>query len=237
MTYYKCLKAGGVPANGGTGVWSLPVKNIDDTWQAGEWMPKVEDIKLCERGYHGVEVKDILHWAAEKLYVMETRGKIITGDDKIVAQEARLLSEVEAWNDRNLRLFACDCAERTLPLFETERPDDTRPRQAIETARRFADGKATREELDAARAAAWDAVWDAAGAAAGAAAWDAARAAAWDAAWAAAWDAAWAAAWDAARAAAWDAAWDAESKWQVQHLAGVLGLALPVMAERMGVAT
>ena len=95
-------------------------------------------------------------------------------------------------DESKLRLFACDCAEQALPLYERDYPDDKRPRQAIAVARRFANGEATREELaaawDAAKAAAWAAAW---------AAGDAAKAAAW-----AAWDAAKAAAWAAARAAA-----------------------------------
>jgi len=82
--------------------------------------------------------------------------------------------------DREFRLFACWCAARTLPVFEKEYPDDKRPREAIRVSSRFANGKATKEEL----ATTWDAARDAARDAA----WDAARAAAWDAAWAAARD-------------------------------------------------
>lgn len=74
-----------------------------------------------------------------------------------------------------IRLLACDYAERVLPIFERERPDDDRPRRAIETARRHALGNATDEELYAARAAAWDAARAAAMAAARAAALAAAR--------------------------------------------------------------
>ena len=62
---------------------------------------------------------------------------------------------------RELELFRCDCAERVLPIFEDEYPGDSRPRAAIETARRFADGEATTMELAAARAAARAAFWDA----------------------------------------------------------------------------
>ena len=97
--------------------------------------------------------------------------------------------------DKEIRLLACDYAERVLPIFEKRYPDDKRPRQAIETSRRFAIGEATQDELDATRAAAWDAA---------------------DAAWAAA-DAAWAAA-RAARAAAWDA----EQQWQKEQLLKLL---------------
>ena len=101
-------------------------------------------------------------------------------------------------DDPRFRLMACYFAEAVLHLVPA---GEDRPRLAIECARRFAAGDATREELAAAWAAAWAAARDAAWAAAGAAAWDAV----WDAAGAAAWVAAWA----AARAAAWDAAWAA----------------------------
>jgi len=56
--------------------------------------------------------------------------------------------------DREIRLLACDFAERVLPIFEKLYPNDKRPRAAIETARRYANGEATIEELNAARSAA-----------------------------------------------------------------------------------
>jgi hypothetical protein len=118
--------------------------------------------------------------------------------------------EVAGWTDKEKRLFACDCAEHTLPIYEKEYPDVKRPRQAIETARRFALGEATSEEMDAAGDAAWAAARAAVRAAARAAARDAARAAARAAAWDAAGDAAGDAARDAARAA--------EEKWQAAKM-------------------
>ena len=75
-------------------------------------------------------------------------------------------------DDRDKRLFACACAENVLHIYESRYPGDNRPGQAIEVARRYANGEATIEELRAA--------W-AASAAASAAGW-----AASDAAWAAA---------------------------------------------------
>lgn len=49
-------------------------------------------------------------------------------------------------SDRRLvAAWAADCAERVLPLFEAEAPDDDRPRDGIARARAFARG-----ELDAA---------------------------------------------------------------------------------------
>jgi hypothetical protein len=42
---------------------------------------------------------------------------------------------------RVLAVWAADCAERTLHLFEAEAPSDTRPREAIDGARAFARGE------------------------------------------------------------------------------------------------
>ena len=53
--------------------------------------------------------------------------------------------------DREIRLLACDFAEHTLPIFEKKYPNNKQPRQAIEINRKFAEGKATRGELEAAR--------------------------------------------------------------------------------------
>ena len=137
--------------------------------------------------------------------ILESNGL----DDALWGLRA-VLPEQEKDRDRLARLFACDCAESVLHLWEAKYPYDKRPREAIAVSRRFALGQATQEELSAARDAARDAAWDAwaAAGAAGEVAWDAALDAAWAAARAAARDAARAAAW-AAEAAAWAAAWAA----------------------------
>jgi len=108
-------------------------------------------------------------------------------------------------HDREIRLFAVECARSVQHLMT-----DKRSINALYVAERFANGKATQVELDAAWAAARTAAGDAAG--------DAARTAAGDAAWDAAWAAAWAAARTAARAAASVAAGDAarDAAWAAQ---------------------
>ena len=50
--------------------------------------------------------------------------------------------------------FALRCAEHVLPIFEAQYPDDARPREAIETARAFLNGRATVEDAQAASRAA-----------------------------------------------------------------------------------
>ena len=123
----------------------------------GPWLPVVDDLEMCAKGWHCADADHILDWLQANIYEVEIRGETLKDEDneKICAHEMRLVRRCEGWNERTARLFACDCAERVLPIFEKAYPADKRPRQCIETARKFANGEATQEQLNAARAAAW----------------------------------------------------------------------------------
>ena len=71
-----------------------------------------------------------------------------------------ILESLGSLDETQLRLLACACAEHVLPIFEAQAPDDSRPRRAIETARRFAAGAASLEALHAARSDAEGAAYD-----------------------------------------------------------------------------
>ena len=86
------------------------------------------------------------------------------------------------WADKTKRLFAADCAERVLHLFEEKYPEDKRPRKAIRASSDFAYGKISKEELKVLCAAALNAA-DAAYAAYAAAAYAAAYARKEEKAW------------------------------------------------------
>ena len=133
------------------------------------------------------------------------------------------MSTLDDLTEQEQRLIAADFAERVLPLFEAEYPDDDRPRKSIDAARAYARGEITKAQRDAAGAAAGAAAW----AAAGAAAWAAARAAAGAAAGAAAWDAAGDAA-RAAGAAARDAARDAAKTKALSRLSKIVRKHYPI---------
>lgn len=64
-----------------------------------------------------------------------------------------------------LALWAADCAERVLPLFERARPDDLRPAAAIEAARAWVRGDLTMPEARRAAFAAHDSARETTGAA------------------------------------------------------------------------
>lgn len=77
---------------------------------------------------------------------------------------------LELRRHRLLALWAADCAEHVLPLFEAQHPQDDRPRRAIETARVWARGEVSVGVARAASVAAHAAARAAADAAAQAAA-------------------------------------------------------------------
>ncbi len=184
--------------------------------EPGVWTPTVADPVVCVRGWHACpDTAGLLDWLDETVWLAELDGLIVAEFDgptsgKLAAGRARLVRRLPF----EPRVFAADCAERVLPIFEAAYPDDPRLREAIAAARSGDPARVT-----AAWGAAAVAAEDAAGAVAQAAA--AARAAARGAASAAAWAAVAAA---AAGAAAGDAAMVAERAWQAQHLAEMLGV-------------
>ena len=222
---YKVLAEDGTPFHGGSGRWALPADG-----KPGAWMPRLAGrLVACRYGYHLCERDNLIYWLGPTIWEAETRSrKLLRDGTKSVVSTARLLRRLETWNPRTQRLFAADCAERAL---ERERAAGREPHpdswRAIAVARRYANSKATPQELAAAAAyaayaataayAAYDAAYDAAHAAY-AAAYDAAAydAAAYDAAHAA-YDAA-----HDARAATYAAttaaAYAAERQWQTTRL-------------------
>ncbi len=169
-----------------------------------------DKLTLCRYGLHAsvkpLDALSFVDWEGAIICRVELSGKILHGNDKIVAEHRRVLWWTEA--DPILNEFACSCAEDVLPIWTKYHPTDERPAMAIDAKRRFIIGDIDQQQLAAARAAASYAAWDAASYAA----WDAARAAARAAASSAASYAAMAAARAAARDAAMDAARDAQNE-------------------------
>jgi hypothetical protein len=160
MTLYKVTNLDGTPSHGGSGKWSLPRDG-----RPGKWMLTIEALIPCESGYHLCDGElQLLEWLGPAIWIAEAGGKRIDDSNKVVVQRARLVERVRGWTEIAARLFACDCAEHTLHLFERV-CDDPYPRIAIETARASAVGEASDEDgvaaRAAARAAAGDAAWDA----------------------------------------------------------------------------
>ena len=220
-TIYKVLASDGTPCHGGSGKWFMPKGK-----RPGKWMPAIKDIQPCARGYHFVNLEQLPTWLGPTLYEVEVRGQVTHLADKSVAEQARLIRKVEIWNDKTLRLFAADCAEHVLGIYERVCPKDDRPRKAIQAARDFANGLIDRNAAHAAYAASYAAYAASYAAEAAYSAAEAAYAASYAAAYAASY-AAYAASY-AAYAADYsaDAAYAAaEKEWQFKRLKHYLGVA------------
>lgn len=193
--YYKFLRAG----------QRSPIGS--GAWEPGVWRRVTGTLVPCRRALHACRAEDLVLWlSGPQLWTCEfATPPELHGSDwedtKLYGRRLRILDRIEAWDERASRLFAADCAEHVLPVFEAARPGDARPRQALVVARRYADGAATGAELRSAAGAAWAAAGDAGAAARAAGA--AARAA-------------WADGVDAAEAT--------ERRWQTDALLGRLGL-------------
>ena len=149
MTTYKWLLKGRITPTQRT-VWPKRV---------GAWTEKQKPVP-CVSGWHSVEFGQIAqHIPVEsdaELWEVEVKGAIVRGTDKFAAEQMRLVRLVGVMDERTSRLAACDFAESVLHVYEDKYPGDTRPRDCIAVARRYADGLATREELTAAIT---DAAW------------------------------------------------------------------------------
>ena len=143
MTAYHFLRSDMTTASGN-----------EPPWTVGETRHIAGTPVMCERGYHSSPTWfDALQYAPGPIAcIVEVGGTILTDTDKQVSTERTLVDCRDA--AKVLRLFACDCAEHVLHIYEGKYPDDPRPRRAIETARHYVDGRASDDELRTAKAAA-----------------------------------------------------------------------------------
>ena len=131
----------------------------------GSWTRHLDpdELALCRYGYHYVEGSQVLDWLASTIYEASPcpEHEPLSRGGKAVTCRLRLVRRFDGWTPRSAALFAADCAEHVLPLFEALFPDDVRPRDAIVAVRRFVDGEIAAAALDAAGDAARDAARDA----------------------------------------------------------------------------
>jgi len=106
-------------------------------FKKGVWHKIKGDIKICEKGFHASEnIIDAMNhvncgWVAK----VEVRGESIIQDDKQYWSEMKVL-EWYPWTKKDSISLAIYSAELVLGNFEKEYPDDKRPRQAIEAAKK-----------------------------------------------------------------------------------------------------
>ena len=113
-----------------------------------------------------VTIDQVLAWEPCENYDRSFIKQLFNGRESLNTQdilELAIPTEDKMWaflrpeflSEKSMRLFAANCAEHVLNYFEDKYPEDTRPREAIQAARDFAEGKIGIEELEVAREAAW----------------------------------------------------------------------------------
>src|SRR3990167_2200991 len=129
-------------------------KNGDSVWVISEWKKYDGKIDLCNSGFHASErIIDTMFFVnCEILAKVEVRGENIKEKDKQVWSEMQIVKAYK-WEKKNsvaLSIFAAElCLENFLKVF----PDDKRPREAIEAAKKWLENPNAENE-SAARSAA-----------------------------------------------------------------------------------
>ncbi len=187
------------------------------TWELNKWY-KEDIVEICEKGYHASKtpLQALGYVAGEILAEVSVRGESVIQDDKECWSEMKI-TKAYHWTKKDSVELSIFSAELCLENFEKLYPDDKRPREAIEAARKVL-GADTEEN----RSAAWSAARSAAESA-----WSA-----WSA-WSAAWSAwsAWSAAWSAW--SAWSAAWSAWSAWSAAESAAESAAAKKLLISKL----
>ncbi len=136
--------------------WNLPRGD-----KPGEWMPPIEgELKPWNNAYQLCRgARELLEYMGPDIYLAEFEGEVIEGEKVLHARRVRLLAKTR-WDDRAARLFAIDCAERALPVYEAIHPRDHRPRLGLEAARAFLAGEIDQVAFETAKKAAHGAQTD-----------------------------------------------------------------------------
>ena len=160
MTYYKFLTADGLSSYADY-AWSLPT---DDG--PGDPVEVEGELVACKNGIHACTLRDSFDWFDEAMYEIEFADTPQEAGNKVFGRSARLVRRIDAWDARTARLLAADCAEHVAHLWVAPEGVTWVLADTISVVRRYAEGDATREELDAAYSAAYSAANSAANSAA-----------------------------------------------------------------------
>jgi hypothetical protein len=88
--------------------WDLPAGG------PGPWIEA--DVEPCRSGIHACRPADLPLWLGRELYEVELDGEIVVEPTKVVAQRARLLRRIRAWDDRLRDVYTRMCADRAHDL-------------------------------------------------------------------------------------------------------------------------
>jgi hypothetical protein len=155
MTLYKTLKKGLKSENGNT------------KWTLKRWKKVKGKLEMCSNGFHcSKNILDAIFYVSPEIIAeVEVRGKNLKREDKQCWEEMRIIRKWN-WTKKDSVALAIYVAELVLDNFESKYPNDKRPREAIEAAK-----KVFQKNTKKSRSAADSATWAAAKSATWAVAW------------------------------------------------------------------
>jgi hypothetical protein len=152
------------------------------TWKVGEWK-KESSVSICNSGFHASNTprEAFSYVQGEVLAIVEARGENVEQEDKSCWEEMRAIKAYK-WQKKDSVALSIFAAELCIKNYEAKYPNDSRPRDAIEAAKKWL-AEPTEENQSAAARSARSAGSAASASAAAAAAWSAwsAAASAWSA--------------------------------------------------------
>ena len=121
-------------------LWKSLSKNMSPNgynFVVGKWHKHEGKLKMCRSGFHcSKNIIDAMRYVnCEWLAQVEVKGKHLIQDDKECWQEMRITKRWR-WTKKMSVSLAIYAAELVLPIFEKKYPDDKRPREAIEVAKK-----------------------------------------------------------------------------------------------------
>jgi hypothetical protein len=84
----------GRPCNGG---------NREERLEIGKWSPRIDDVKICKRGYHCTT--DPLRWAGLLVWLVEVDEIVGMENDKVVCHTRRPISCVDPAQCVDVRIW------------------------------------------------------------------------------------------------------------------------------------
>src|SRR5690242_4667205 len=106
-------------------------------WEIGRWYKVDEKLDICNVGFHASKtpLQALGYVAGELLAEVEVRGESIIEDDKECWSEMRLV-KVWHWQKKDSVALSIFAAEQCIKNYEKLYPNDARPRNAIEAAKK-----------------------------------------------------------------------------------------------------
>jgi hypothetical protein len=105
MRGYKVLNHGRSEFTGWR--WPLP-----EGGRLGDWVVVSGPLSLCSNGVHASTIDQLPQWLGDEIWEVELDGDVLRTEPALVAGRARLVRQVDEWDERARLAFCQDCAWR-----------------------------------------------------------------------------------------------------------------------------